>query len=469
MSRKSYGLGLSSQPNGPGNELCRSSRVSSTTSRHPSIILPPSDSRRSVNRTLPATQKSKKKRTRSVSTSVTEASDQEVSTNKNSSKNQKKKKQKKKTTTQVNDSDSGSIIDLREDSEPDNSKIPAAKPCAEKYDSPLEFFGEPFYPDKTTEEERKKKPITYNCKWCKKRVRGGHNSDANLQKHRDGSNQAGRDGSGCPNRILAIQAGAKLPPTVNQTKAQAEKNGTGDKKLTSFFGHTEKFDKKILNQNLMIWQTRNALPWSRIEDIDLQAGFHYCQPDAILFKRKWVAAEAKQLYISLQGAMLQTLKKSSSKFTLVHDAWTTKGNRYAFIGSSVAYINDEWEFNMMHLSLKLVSWFHQGKWLAEPLANVLQKHGIYPKIRVGPWNFPILRCYGNNHRGRRRNGPASCSVGEDNINIDDDSEPEHDEEELSKLLEQQEKDAGNLDEEQREHQATNRNESNSLDRLTKKV
>ncbi|KAA1099710.1 hypothetical protein PGT21_017720 [Puccinia graminis f. sp. tritici] len=190
------------------------------------------------------------------------------------------------------------------------------------------------------EEERKKKPITFNCKWCKKQVRGGHNSDANLRKHRDGSNQTGRDGSGCPNRSLAIQAGAKIPPTVNETRAQAEKKDNGGPKLTAFFGRTEKFDKKILNQILMIWQTRNALPWSRIEDFDLQAAFHYCQSDAILFKRKWVASEAKQLYVSLQGTMLQMLKKSSSKFTLVHDVWTTKGNRYAFIGSSVAYINE---------------------------------------------------------------------------------------------------------------------------------
>jgi ribosomal protein S27E len=35
---------------------------------------------------------------------------------------------------------------------------------------------------------------------------------------------------------------------------------------------------------------------------------------------------------------------------------------------------------MFHLALKLVSCFHCGKWLAEPLVNVLQKHELYPKI-----------------------------------------------------------------------------------------
>jgi hypothetical protein len=51
---------------------------------------------------------------------------------------------------------------------------------------------------------------------------------------------------------------------------------------------------------------------------------------------------------------------------------------------------------MSHLSLKLVSWFHQGKWLAEPLANVLQKRGIYPKISCIPFSIKfrvkILHC-----------------------------------------------------------------------------
>ena len=165
------------------------------------------------------------------------------------------------------------------------------------------------------EDKRKKKPITYNCKWCKKQVCGRHNSDANLRKHCDGSNQAGRNGSGCPKQNLAVQAGAKLPPTVNEIKALCEKDKDGNKKLTSFFGRTKKFDKKTLNQILMISQTRNALPWSRIEDFDLNNAFHYSQPDALLHKRKWAANEAKQQYVSLQGAMLGHLKVS---FLLQH-------------------------------------------------------------------------------------------------------------------------------------------------------
>ncbi|PLW36295.1 hypothetical protein PCASD_15928 [Puccinia coronata f. sp. avenae] len=96
---------------------------------------------------------------------------------------------------QLNNSNSGSIIDLRKDSDAENAKINIRKNPNDKkkYDSILEFFGEPFYPDKALAEERKKAPITFHCKWCKKTVCGGYNSNANLRKHQDGSNQVGRD------------------------------------------------------------------------------------------------------------------------------------------------------------------------------------------------------------------------------------------------------------------------------------
>ena len=66
-------------------------------------------------------------------------------------KKKNKKTQKNKTKPdQPNNSDSGSIIDLREDSDAENAKINIRKNPNDKkkYDSILEFFGETFYPDK---------------------------------------------------------------------------------------------------------------------------------------------------------------------------------------------------------------------------------------------------------------------------------------------------------------------------------
>jgi len=170
-----------------------------------------------------------------------------------------------------------------------------------------------------TKKQKEEKPITFICKWCKKQVCGAQDTDANLRKHRAGSNQKGFNGAGCPKRNLAIQAGASLPPTLDESKALAssENDQNGAKKLTTYFGRTEKFDKKVLNQILMIWQTYNALPWSRIEDLHLKTAFHYTLPDASLFKRKWSATESKQLYQSLQKGMLDKLKVRNIIFQLI--------------------------------------------------------------------------------------------------------------------------------------------------------
>ena len=127
-------------------------------------------------------------------------------------------------------------------------------------------------------------------------------------------NQAGRDGSGCPNQNVVIQAGANIPPTVDKKKELLEQNKNGKKKLTAFFGRTKKFDKNVLNQILAIWQTQNALPWAQIEDFHLQAGFHYAQPGATLYRRKWAATESKKLFLLLQMGMLDKLKVNFKYF-----------------------------------------------------------------------------------------------------------------------------------------------------------
>ena len=175
--------------------------------------------------------------------------------------------------------------------------------------------------------------------------------------------------------------------------------------IASHFNRAEKFDKETLNNIMSSWLLRQAIPWNRIEDPYLRAAFHYCQPGSELFKRKWAATSGCVIYLDLKEAMLNCLKvcnslhfqkyfvliyshynlfkqATNSKFNLIHDVWTTKGNHFGFIGASVSFIDNDWNYVVQHLSLKFVSWHHKGSLLAEPIVNVLAKHYLQRKISI---------------------------------------------------------------------------------------
>lgn len=144
-------------------------------------------------------------------------------------------------------------------------------------------------------------------------MRVSGSSFSNLRTHRDGSRQGGRNSAGCLKRQNAIQSGAKIPPSVSQQAENKGKNG----KISSHFIATEKFNNKTLNQIITLWLLRQAIPWNRVEDPYLRAAFHYCEPGASLFKRKWAATSGRTLYLELQEAMLKELKVSYLYLTLL--------------------------------------------------------------------------------------------------------------------------------------------------------
>ncbi|POW00867.1 hypothetical protein PSHT_12846 [Puccinia striiformis] len=214
------------------------------------------------------------------------------------------------------------VIDLAQDSGGGNAKINKKRKRDKdnNYDLILNYFGEPFH---INGDDKSEDPITYICRWCNSQVRGGQGSDSNLYSHRDGKLQKGRTGNGCRKRENTIKSGVKLPPTVSQ------------------------LHKKMKNSRL-----RSTIP-----------------NQALKSKRKWQAKSGQLLYLDLQTSMIESLKTNSSRFTLIHDVWTTKGNRYGFIGASITYVNDDWEYIVHHLSIKLVAWHHKGALLAEPIIN----------------------------------------------------------------------------------------------------
>ncbi|KAI7963367.1 hypothetical protein MJO29_003794 [Puccinia striiformis f. sp. tritici] len=197
--------------------------------------------------------------------------------------------------------------------------------------------------------------LNFRCKWCRVPYRIHETSRANLRTHRDGAKQAGKNNHGCKNRAKAKKAGHRLPETVAERLAR-EAQDSKQTKLTGFVP-TKRFECRVLNQILVIWQVRHALPWSRIEDAELRAAFLYANKDARLYTQRWSADEAKQLYAGLWKKVFEELD----------------GNRFAFIGAAVTYIDSNWQFVVRHLALKMIPWKHKGELLARPIVNLLKK------------------------------------------------------------------------------------------------
>ncbi|KNE89510.1 hypothetical protein PSTG_17039 [Puccinia striiformis f. sp. tritici PST-78] len=134
------------------------------------------------------------------------------------------------------------------------------------------------------------------------------------------------------------------------------------------------FDNRTLNQLLVMWLIQSSLPWLRLTDRLLAISFGYARRGITLNSRTWAAAEAHRLYVNLKDKALK------SKITLIHDVWTTKGNRQAFLGIIATYISDDWVFKVCHLALKYIAWTHRGKYLAVPMASIIMKSSIASKI-----------------------------------------------------------------------------------------
>lgn len=158
-------------------------------------------------------------------------------------------------------------------------------------------------------QDQSMKALSYDCLWCKKKSRISLTSNSNLKVHRDGSSQQGRSGHGCPNRALALSTGHKLPLSISERRA-LKKSTEKDTQvsITKFIGRAEKFDNRVLNQLLSMWQVHHAIPWLRIQDPLLKAAFTYARSDTNLFGRKWAAEEANRLYLSLRTSVIDELK-----------------------------------------------------------------------------------------------------------------------------------------------------------------
>ena len=123
MTGKQYKLSLSNSKK-PEETPRQSSKVSSTTSRHPSMVVPPIDSRQSISQSILPGKQTQGSLVGEADAKDSENQKKKQKNNQETSKKKNKKTQKNKTKPdQPNNIDSGSIINLREDSDAENAKI----------------------------------------------------------------------------------------------------------------------------------------------------------------------------------------------------------------------------------------------------------------------------------------------------------------------------------------------------------
>lgn len=154
---------------------------------------------------------------------------------------------------------------------------------------------------------------------------------------------------------------------------------------------------------MVIWILRHALAFAWFEDQILRGSFKLSNWQATLQTPTWADSMSKELYAGLSTSLIDEIKvfivflfssfpltsyviivfddqDNGSCFCLVHNVWTYKRSKYAFIWVSSNFINQQWNYQISHLTLKPVTWNHYGVLLAQPVAHFLIKHRLHHQI-----------------------------------------------------------------------------------------
>lgn len=68
------------------------------------------------------------------------------------------------------------------------------------------------------------------------------------------------------------------------------------------------YEHAIFNQAITAWIVSEGLPWTTVESPYFRKAIAYLKPEARVYGRKWVADEAKKLFIDQQTTVFKELE-----------------------------------------------------------------------------------------------------------------------------------------------------------------
>ncbi len=168
--------------------------------------------------------------------------------------------------------------------------------------------------------------------------------------------------------------------TSNDTKSKSKSGGYKQKKL-SFKQKLVHFqpcsNKYELSRDLTVWAALDLEPFMFTHKNGARFFFGKNLPDIPLSSRNTLARTAfYDVYQSVVERMKAELKCiGGGTICVMFDGWTDKYRRYPFIGLRLAFVNDDWTFRLITVSLKVLD-KHTGENMAAHVREELKNLDI---------------------------------------------------------------------------------------------
>jgi hypothetical protein len=132
------------------------------------------------------------------------------------------------------------------------------------------------------------------------------------------------------------------------------------------------------------WIVVTGLPFTTIENEELQETFALANPEAKLQSARTLVRRLEESYTTVRDRLDGTLVRQPSTIHYTHDAWTDSARKHCYFGIFVSFVDEGFEYREQLLRLIPMKGAHTGQRMGDALFNLFSDViGISTKLGPG--------------------------------------------------------------------------------------
>jgi hypothetical protein len=165
----------------------------------------------------------------------------------------------------------------------------------------------------------------------------------------------------CPGLLEAHRRG--MPGIMCDVPAQATFQ-QGSSELVLPFKHS-KFLAAVMK-----WIIVSGLPFTTIQNPHLVQAFQEANPDARLQSARTLARKLEDTFDNVNTKVLDEVCRQDCILHYTHDSWTDSGRKNTYFGVYISYIDTNWQYQELLLTLMHMRGSHTGQRMGDGLFDL---------------------------------------------------------------------------------------------------